>query len=550
MANVGSLSKSEPLVDKDGKATQYLMRFLQEALGSGMSSVKFPVRSVNGQTGDVVLDLSSLATNGEFNWDAVNDTIKTLINRISQSFAYTDTVMRNHEGNDDAHPYIPREKSTFNSSKRTGGLSTYAITHPGAYQKGFTTGPWNGVSGLGGGGLLPYPAAGAAAGDFGPGRTVVISAFYNPFKCRVRGVGLPSPGGSGGGVGSGTDTECYAAQFSIYTARPTILTNNACIAGDYLGKAADTARTLSTGAPLYQVTITLAALDFAALGLQVGDSCGLVGGADSGTIVALGVNTFTYANTSFNNPVAGTYVFFRGRTLGAARWLGRQIWSSNAFNDDTNIALADPTFSNDTYMAAGWVRCVASNSLTSYYQSQVINGVKNPSISSDFTMQEGVHFLVTNMAAIGPAPAGVSFGQWLYQSVSLSLAENVGAFGWPSVRMRAFISNQMSLHGIPRTGATVVPYNELESKINMWQAVNSVVFSGITDATAIGLLDSFQVDSVFSDLPYTGFDDQFTQAGANFPYTPINTSYTPAALSAFNSTAQVVPFMVVTDVDK
>jgi len=76
------LAKNEPLmaqekiINDDGTPSDYLIRWLRSAFNAGEKTVKFPVTSVNGMTGDVVISIDDLFPNFEIDYDYINKKIE------------------------------------------------------------------------------------------------------------------------------------------------------------------------------------------------------------------------------------------------------------------------------------------------------------------------------------------------------------------------------------------------------------------------------------------------------------------------------------------
>ena len=69
----------EKVVNDDGTPSDYLIRYLRSAINSGSKTVKFPVTSVNGKTGDVIIDLDSILSEGGIDYDKLNEKLQELI---------------------------------------------------------------------------------------------------------------------------------------------------------------------------------------------------------------------------------------------------------------------------------------------------------------------------------------------------------------------------------------------------------------------------------------------------------------------------------------
>jgi hypothetical protein len=69
----------EKITNDDGTPSDYLIRYLRTAITNGEKSIKFPVTSVNGKTGDVIIDIEDVISNFDIDYDKLNAKIQELI---------------------------------------------------------------------------------------------------------------------------------------------------------------------------------------------------------------------------------------------------------------------------------------------------------------------------------------------------------------------------------------------------------------------------------------------------------------------------------------
>lgn len=93
----------EKSVNEDGTPSDYLVRYLQSMADVGQKEVKFPVTSVNGKVGDVVIDLGDVLSEGGIDYDKLNDKIQELINGLVTLRSEMINLMDSHV--EDYHKY-------------------------------------------------------------------------------------------------------------------------------------------------------------------------------------------------------------------------------------------------------------------------------------------------------------------------------------------------------------------------------------------------------------------------------------------------------------
>lgn len=93
----------EKSVNEDGTPSDYLVRYLQSMADAGQKEVKFPVTSVNGKVGDVVIDLGDVLSEGGIDYDKLNDKIQELINGLVTLRSEMINLMDSHV--EDYHKY-------------------------------------------------------------------------------------------------------------------------------------------------------------------------------------------------------------------------------------------------------------------------------------------------------------------------------------------------------------------------------------------------------------------------------------------------------------
>lgn len=90
LAKAEPLLTSERITNDDGSASDYFVRYLQKMQANGASSVKIPVTSVNGKTGDVVITFDDIVQAGGIDYDKLNDKLQELISGLESMRLYVD----------------------------------------------------------------------------------------------------------------------------------------------------------------------------------------------------------------------------------------------------------------------------------------------------------------------------------------------------------------------------------------------------------------------------------------------------------------------------
>lgn len=101
MAKVEPLLTSERITNDDGTASDYLVRYLQKMYAGGAQSVKFPVTSVNGKTGDVVITFDDIVEAGGIDYDKLNEKLQELIAGLAGVRTEIYTAIANLKNEDD-----------------------------------------------------------------------------------------------------------------------------------------------------------------------------------------------------------------------------------------------------------------------------------------------------------------------------------------------------------------------------------------------------------------------------------------------------------------
>lgn len=92
----------EKITNEDGTPSDYFIRYLRNAITQGDKNIKFPVTSVNGMTGDVIIDIKDLI-NAEFDYSLINEKLQELIYLITELRQYV--IQRFIDHINDYHKY-------------------------------------------------------------------------------------------------------------------------------------------------------------------------------------------------------------------------------------------------------------------------------------------------------------------------------------------------------------------------------------------------------------------------------------------------------------
>ena len=103
LANTEPFMNQEKITNADGTPTDYFIRFLRMQWDSGNKNVKFPVTSVNGMTGDVVLDITNIFNGEDIDYDLINKRLQELFTQIVNLRVELINLIQKHV--DDYHKY-------------------------------------------------------------------------------------------------------------------------------------------------------------------------------------------------------------------------------------------------------------------------------------------------------------------------------------------------------------------------------------------------------------------------------------------------------------
>lgn len=117
MAKIEPLLTGERLTNEDGTASDYLVRYLNKMAGAGAASVKFPVTSVNGKTGDVIITFDDIIQQGAIDYDKLNKKLQDLIAGLNQEHQFTIDTMNGHQSNWHRWPYQSFHNTKINDSR-------------------------------------------------------------------------------------------------------------------------------------------------------------------------------------------------------------------------------------------------------------------------------------------------------------------------------------------------------------------------------------------------------------------------------------------------
>lgn len=101
MAKPEPFLTSEKITNDDGSPSDYLVRYLNKIAAAGEKTITFPVTSVNGMTGAVVLTLDELIGAGGIDYDKLNAKLQEMITQGMNANAYTDNRIEELKSEDD-----------------------------------------------------------------------------------------------------------------------------------------------------------------------------------------------------------------------------------------------------------------------------------------------------------------------------------------------------------------------------------------------------------------------------------------------------------------
>lgn len=557
MGKLEPLSKNERLINADGTATSYFIRYLQRSVDAGVSSVSFPVTSVNGQTGDVVLDIQSIVgESGNIDWSQVNAQIQNFITQlnagINEMRDYTDSSIEAHNADYDSHSRLSVERSNLCVTKKTGNIPAKTIYFPHLHQNGFDeVGLLSYTSPAGGLGIQDaFAAFGAAPGLVGSTRNVYISAFYvGQKRVRVKGVFLPIPGGSGT-AGVNTNTDCVLHKCAIFRSRPSQLGGlGRVIKSDFKGRTNNAITVLSSPAAGYAL-IQLDSTDYSSIGPAVGDvfcTSNTASAYDHNASVITEIDGVNSRITVYNGITPVGMPFNRNNGFfweqedspWACRWLSSMVWSNNGFSDYCALH------------SSGWTLGCAANQIYNndevFYQSQVTGNVSpsgvgvEVSIAADFYLEEGVYFLAILEASLGTPLAASSGKSVVMPKISFEATGNtIGYYGKGNSFCRGLISDHYTNATISTAASSAPLYSLLQpgSSFNR-SPINFFGCWGISDSTTIDALDNWGFDLVFPDIPYDASNAGYDSSGT--------LAFTPAVGSGYSvpaSSGKISPIMM------
>lgn len=544
------LNRTEKIINADGSPTQYFIRYLSLLESAGIKSVtvKGQVTSVNGMTGDVIIDIPNVA---DFTFNigvAIMAEIRDLI----------EAMIKAHNDDPLAHPGLSAERSTITSSTKTGPAPGVSLYSPHVFNKGwlpplpmlrsaFSTPTFaDGYYGY----TAARPAAGAGSGAFGSSRNVIVSAFYCPYKqARVKGIITPFFGGSARST-TNTSDDGYAAKMAIFSSVPAPLTEGREIKGPMKSKSGSFVTLNKTiGSFLYDIVFSQAS-DWADADVQVGDimtteiatpsynenyiQAGRVTAVDDATMTA--TVRHQVASSATGSVVRSFVVTYSGNEIGSGRWLGPIKWSSIGYTDySANQEL-------------GWVFDTGLSTDSTIMQSQVVGGEVAAGIACDFTITQGIHFFVAIEAAIGTPVTfpSINFARPGVSTYTADLAalEAEGPRAWASdprntgsscrglLAQYPVRSDALSSTAVTEQGGSVLNSTAMQPMIN----ANTFFCNRVVDATTVAALDAMNVDDVFPEIPFDASNPlitAFTPAAGSGYVVPTGTSYLHSAALAF-----------------
>lgn len=504
------LSTTEIIINKDGSPTQYFKRYLERLAGAGVKSTSITgqVTSVNGQIGDVIIDIPDTGADFVFN---IGTTIKSEIS------ALIDQKIEDHNEDPESHPLLSSERSIFYSSHETNGIPCKSWYAPHFYQKGFSyPSSWTKQSSLSLSAGNPMGLTdvtlnnGASPGDFGNNRNVYVSAFYVPYKkARVKGVILPIEGGTTSDCGGDPDN-CYAHKAAIFASKAAKVGGGRGVKSGLRGASASYVTVGRTSGSTEATIVFSQSAEYLAIAPEVGDivSTTIVSGGvydiQSGVITAVDDGTYTItietdlSGSTGSSTRSQCFVHYPDDGYNS-RWLGNIVWSSTGFTD----------FS--TNQEDGWILSVGYGENESQYQSQLVGGERGASLITDFELSEGVYFLVLVEAAIGTPPSAVP------KAVSSPIVATGGErtngaasyYGQTGPTCRGLISSHLTrFDGVGNF--STIPVASMVNADNTQPITNVNFFCALrtTDADTVAALDSLNVDLVFPDIPFTADNKQ------------------------------------------
>ncbi|HXV98534.1 MAG TPA: hypothetical protein VEC93_08930 [Anaerolineae bacterium] len=530
------LNRTEKIINADGSPTQYFIRYLGALSAAGQKSVTVTgqVTSVNGMTGDVVIEIPDTGSDFIFN-------IGVAI--MAEVSALIDAKIKTHNDDPLSHSFLSAEKSIFYAQNVTRQGVGYAVVTPHLYDKGFNSVPIALSRGAGSGGynstttapvgfqMLNWAAL--SSGDVSPNRNVYIGAFYVPSKsARCRGVVVPVKGGQSTGTFFGNShDDMIRWKASIFTSKPQNIAGGMPIKGVFKGAAGAACNlTRFNGSKLKSLVFpSLSAWNNC--DPEVGDiiqaqatnvegnriNPNFILTADVGTLTVTFNQQDNYAGVTSTYAQDGVCVYSADTAgFSSARWLDRMIWSSRDFTDYT------------AEQEDGWIYANAGNStvaIENAVQSQVFGaGEAGASIKCDFEMTEGIHFIVLVENAVGTpnnndGVIGVANPIYLVTSDTTLIGDRreTSAGGTVAYKTTAFARGLMSKHTISPffadgygSAVSIIPGGGIVNDnatgtggVFATQHANFFACSTISDADTVAALDDFQITEVFPDIPYT-----------------------------------------------
>lgn len=115
--NIEPFLVQEKIINDDGTPSDYLVRYLNNSLQQGKKTVKFPVTSVNGMTGDVVINLQDIVDGVDINYALLNEKIQEFIAALSAVRQEDIQRMADHQSDWHRWPYQSFHNTKINDSR-------------------------------------------------------------------------------------------------------------------------------------------------------------------------------------------------------------------------------------------------------------------------------------------------------------------------------------------------------------------------------------------------------------------------------------------------
>jgi len=131
--NIEPFLVQEKIINDDGTPSDYLVRYLNNSLQQGKKTVKFPVTSVNGMTGDVVINLQDIVDGIDINYALLNEKIQEFIAALSAVRQEDIQRMADHQSDWHRWPYQSFHNTKINDSRMM-TLGTEATVNGGLYK--------------------------------------------------------------------------------------------------------------------------------------------------------------------------------------------------------------------------------------------------------------------------------------------------------------------------------------------------------------------------------------------------------------------------------